>query len=349
MQHLRVMSPAPRDVWHEVHAADSKALVTQRPDWLDCLCEIGGYEDASRFYETRDGRRFILPLVRRLHLPQQLSVQASFPSGWGFGGLIASHPLGPEDVALVLNDLAGLPGLRTSVRPNPLEGTVWALGGIPRAVVIQRRAHVLDLGGGFGYVWSRRFEGSARTGFRKAERRGVRAECDSTGRLVSTYYELYERSLERWAEKQHEPLWLARWRGHRRDPLRKFEALARALGEAMRVWVAWVDGQPAAAIVVLMGRNAHDTRGVMDFELAAPSRANDLIQTLAIQSACNEGCRHYHMGESGSSTRIGHYKYQFGAEAYPYPEYRLEPVSVTKVDTRLRAFAKSAIGFRELE
>ena len=57
MQHLRVMSPAPRDVWHEVHAADSKALVTQRPDWLDCLCEIGGYEDASRFYETRDGRR----------------------------------------------------------------------------------------------------------------------------------------------------------------------------------------------------------------------------------------------------------------------------------------------------
>src|SRR6185312_10384554 len=119
---------------------------------------------------------------------------------------------------------------------------------------------------------------------RKAERAGLTVECDTSGSLVPAVYELFEQSLERWGRQQHEPLALARWRGRRRDPVRKFDLMASMLGEACQIWVARLGGRPAAAIVVLLlrGKNAHYTRGMMDKDLAGPTRANYLLHKLAI-------------------------------------------------------------------
>jgi lipid II:glycine glycyltransferase (peptidoglycan interpeptide bridge formation enzyme) len=176
---------------------------------------------------------------------------------------------------------------------------------------------------------------------------GVTAECDATGRLMPVLYELFERSLERWARQQREPLALARWRGHRRDPLRKFEAIARSVGGACRVWVARIEGTPVAAILVLLGTNAHYTRGVMDQELAGPTRANYLLHRLAIEDACSAGCAHYHMGETGSSESLAQFKTRFGAHAHPYAEYHIERVPFTAADRLVRETVKRAIGFRD--
>ena len=66
--------------------------------------------------------------------------------------------------------------------------------------------------------------------------------------LIPVLHALFERSLDRWAQQQHEPRALARWRGLHRDSIRKFELMARNLGDACRIWVAWRGGQPAAAI-----------------------------------------------------------------------------------------------------
>jgi hypothetical protein len=342
-----VTSPAPREVWQEVLKADAQALVFQAPAWLDCICALGGYEDASRLYETPGGRRLVLPMVRRKGLPKALTTQASLPLGWGIGGLVASGPLDAADVAAIFADLAGRAVLRTSLRPNPLDAQVWAAARPPGVIAVPRLAHILDLDGGFERVWTKRFASETRTAVRKAERSGLVVECDTSGKLVPVFYDLFRLSIDRWARQQHEPRPLARWRGRRRDPLCKFQLVAQALGAACRLWVAWRDGRPAAAILVLQGANASYTRGVMDKEVAGPSQANVLLHRLAIEEACRAGCRYYHMGESGPSASLAQFKSRFGATAYGYNEYRLERLPLTSVDAHLRGLVKRFIGFKD--
>lgn len=343
-----VVCPAPRETWHAVVEADPDGLVTQTPAWLDSITAAASYRDASRLYDFGAGRQVVVPLVERVGFPVGLAVRESYPGSWGIGGAVAPGGVRADELAAVIADLARRPGLRTHLRPNPLHAPLWAAATSESAAsVIPRRAHVLELSGGFGHVWDKRFSGSARTGVRRAERSGLTVEQDTTGRLMPVFYGLFEVSLERWARRQHEPRLLARWRGHRRDSRDKLLTIARTLGNACRVWVAWHDGHPAAAIIVLQGHNAHYTRGVMDETIAAPTHANDLLNRRAIEEACEAGCRYYHMGETGTSTSLARYKSKFGAEAYDYAEYAFERLPVTSLDRNLRRLVKGVVGFKE--
>ncbi|MGH9188122.1 MAG: hypothetical protein ACRD0U_20310, partial [Acidimicrobiales bacterium] len=246
-----VRAPAPRDVWWQLLRADPHALPSQSPDWIDCLCEVGGYEDASRLYTSADGHQVVLPLVRRSYTPVGPSVLESMPAGWGFGGLVAPGGVTPAAVATVFDDLLKQPALRVHIRPNPLHAAAWQTAACPgrrRAVTtVPCCAHVLDLAGGFEHIWRHRFRSTVRNQVRRAERMGVVVETDSSGRLVPVFHALLVQSFDRWARLQHEPPWLGRYRGHRRDPLGKFQVMAARLGEALRVSVAWHDGRPVAA------------------------------------------------------------------------------------------------------
>jgi hypothetical protein len=285
-------------------------------------------------------------MVRKRLLPG-VAREASFPPAWGMGGLVARGGVRPEDLAAVFADLTARRVAQISLRPNPLTGPLWEAARPAQIAAVPRLAHVLELDGGFDHLWSKCFTGSARTAVRKAERAQLTVECDTSGRLLPVFYELYERSLGRWAAQQHEPQALARWRGHRRDPLRKLQAMASALGEACRVWVAWHDGRPAAGILVVQGPSANYTRGAMDKELAGPTRANYLLHRLAIEDACAAGCRVYHMGETGGSRSLAQFKTRFGARPQPYAEYHIEPVPIRALDGALRKLAKRAIGFKD--
>jgi Acetyltransferase (GNAT) domain len=342
---MRVSSPAPREVWNELCEADGDVLVSQTPEWTDIVCALAGASDASRLYDFGDGSRLVLPLVRSARRPRSLATRASLPGAWGFGGLIGGPPR-VEQVRAVLADLQAHASLRISVRPNPLAGPVWKAAAPPRMTRIARRAHVVDLRDGFEPVW-RHFSKNARNSVRKAERLGVDVELDTAGRHASIFHSLYERSVERWARRQHEPLALARWRARRREPLEKFTELPRQLGDAGKLWVAWVDGRPAAAIFVLQAANAHYTRGAMDAELAGRSRANYLLHSIAIEDACRAGCNWYHLGESGFSPGLSQFKEALGGRAVEYAEYVPERFPVTRLDAGARALAKRAIGFRD--
>jgi Acetyltransferase (GNAT) domain len=343
---VRVTTPAPRHAWERVLAADPNALISHTPGWIDLICSDGGYEDASRLYELPGGRQLVLPMVRRWKMLGPLAPEASLPLSWDAGGIVAPGGITGQDLATVFADLARRAVVRTAVRPSPLDAREWAAAR-PPGLVVPRLAHVLDLEGGFGKVWARRFAGTARTAVRKAERSGLTVERDTSGRLVPVLYDLFERSLDRWARQQHEPRVLARWRGHSRDPREKFALIARTLGEACRIWVAWHEGRPAAAILVMQGANANYTRGMMDKELAGPTRANYLLHRMAIEEACEAGCRYYNMGESGCSRSLAQFKTRFGAAARPYAEYHLERLPVTAIDRYARSAVKRLIGFRD--
>jgi hypothetical protein len=342
-----VTTPAPRASWREVLACDPNARVSQTCEWLDCICAFGRHEDASRLYELPSGRRLVLPMVRRRDLPGRLASEASFPAGWEPCGIIAPGPLEVDDVAVVFQDLASRANVRTSLRPGPLQAAAWAAARAPGTAVVPRLAHALELDGGFAWVWAKRFTGTARRAVRKAERSELTIERDTSGRLVPIVQQLFEMSLDRWARQQHEPRPLARWRGLRRDPARKLELISRMLGDACRIWMAWCDARPAAAIVVLQGRNASYARGMMDKELAGPTRANYLLHTLAIEEACDAGCRYYDMGETGGSPSLARFKTQFGARPLHHAEYHVERVPITALDRRARSVVKRIVGFRE--
>ena len=342
---VTVRTPVPRATWGELFHADEGALAEHGPRWIDAICATGRWQDASRLYELGDGRRFVLPLVRRTGAAGAGGWYASPPAAWGMGGLV-----GPDQdacaVHAVVRDLQRLRAVRISIRPNPLTAPMWAAVQGPGITAIPRFGHVLDLSGGMEGVESRRNK-STRRGIRRATKEGVTVELDHTGALLPVHYQLYLTAVERWSERQREPLALATWRAKRRDPLSKLQAMAKHLGGDFCHFVAYHEGRPVASSIMLIGPAAHDTRAAMDRDLAGPVRANDLLQARSIEHAVERGCTQYHLGESGANEQLAAFKERFGAVGHHYAEYRIERLPVTRVDSAARGTVKRLIGFKD--
>lgn len=344
----RVTCPAPRAAWKQLMAQDPEAIPYQSPEWNDAICAEGRFTDISRYYEFDDGCRLLVPLVTVTEVGPVHLTAASYPVGCGMGGAICCDGAAAGHLRAILRDLLSLGFFSIRIRPNPRRGKQWSEAACGLGLVTkQRRAHVIDLKEGFDHVYNELFASSTRTGVRKAERNGVVVKSSSKGDLIPVLYALLERSVERWAVQQNEPLWLARLRFKRRDPIKKLYQIQEALGEACNVWVASVDGEPVAASLVLTGKNVNDSRGAIDRAALGSSRANDLLQKLTIEDACRSGCRFYHLGESGNSAPLSHFKERFGAIHYDYSEILLERFPVSQIEDTLKAGVKRMIGFKD--
>ena len=345
---LEVITPVPRDAWAEVLRAAPHAGVMQTPDWLDCICDAGPWSDASRLYRFDDGRRAVLPFARRRLRPVLLAREASWPFDWGAGGPVADGPVGVDHTRLVFADLLANPALQRTLRPHALADPAWqaAPAGFARE---EHATQILDLHGGFDTVWQTQFRSSVRRAVRKAEVSGLRVEVDRGGRLVDVFNGLYLSSVDRWAAAQHEPRAVGRWRASRANPPHKFHTVAQRLGERCAVWVAWHGDRPVASLIVLrQGSHAKYWRGAMDRELAAPTRANDLLHRLVIEDACLSGCVTYDMGDSRPGSGLARFKAGFGAQTYVSHSLRSERLPLSRIDKTLRHAAKRALGFQDL-
>lgn len=343
---LTAVGPAAREAWRDALVADTGALVSQTPEWIDCICASGRYDDVTRAYLTSDGHQLVLPLVRR-RLPGAIA-EGSMPFGWGTGGLICSRgAVTSDDVAAVVADVMRRPTILIGVRPSPVAAEAWDAAVPPRVARTRHMSQSVELTDGFEAVWKRTAP-TVRSHYRKAERRGVTAERDDTGRLMPVFDRLYRTSVARWARQQHEPLWLARWRACRRDPKEKFQTVAERLGGACRVWVAWRHGEPIAATVILTHRQ-HATmwRSAMDKDAARGTGAIELLHLRALAEACEAGQRFYHMGESAPGSSLARNKRGFGAVDVHHSGYRFERLPVTATDRFLRHEVKRLIRFRD--
>jgi hypothetical protein len=342
-----VVSPAPRDLWRSAVSADPSALRSHTPEWTDIISAVDGWTDASRLYLWPSGRHLVLPMVARRVCGVAL-VDESLPLGWGYGGLVGGD-VTPDEAATVFADLAGSYPLRRYICPNSLQGGAWneAIGEEARRVtILPRRAHSIDLGGGVGAVW-KRFSENARRCVRKAEKQGLEVECDTTGKLLDVFHELWLLSTERWARRLRHPLWIVRSHGRRQNPETRWKQIAERAAGAAAIWVARHRGQPVAGIVVLRGPNDHYMRGAMDKDLAGPTRANFLLHWLAIQDACQRGVLWYQMGQTGTGGgELSRFKENFGARIYEFPEVRLERFPATRIAQAVRSVAKRLIGSR---
>ncbi len=337
---VHVVSPAPRDVWRELLAADPTALPTQTPQWTDWLCRTRGYSDASRLYRFPTGRQLLLPLVGStvagVHLTEE-----SMPYGFGYGGLLAAGgPPREREVRAVLADLAQRRRVRTSLVPDPLTSPTWESAAPAGAVRVPFLSHVLDLDGGFGHVWSTRYSKETRKNVRRATRQGLDVRRGRGSDIVDAFHLLNQRSVDRWAQNRGQPLWLARAVERRRDRVGQLASAVRSLGDVCEGWVALSGGEPVAVHVFLQhGERTYSWLSAMDHDLARRTRAGTLLLSLAIEEACAAGARRIHLGESDPGSGVSTFKERFGGVPVPWSALSLERLPVTTTGRRLRMVA----------
>ena len=348
---LRVIAvgDAAHPAWAQIAAGHPDVAVCHLPEWMDCVCEAGPFTDATRLYETPDGRRLVLPLARRRHLPGPLSLYDSWPPYWegarDSGGLIGERGIvTPDDVRGVIEDLTRLPALRTRVFPSTADAPVWEAAAPPDVPRTAMQAYVVDLSGGFETVWSQRFSKKARYKSRKAERDGIEVEKDTTGRLLPVFGELYDRSVQAWSQDYFLPAPIARRVIDRRHPHHKLQVVARRLGSRCQIWIARRDGEPVSGIVVFShGAAATYWKGATDKALVGASGATDLLHRRAIEDACEAGRIRYDLGVSGLAS-LTSFKRSIGATREDYLSYRFERMPLTEVQESLRIGLKRAGG-----
>ncbi len=342
-----VVTPAPGADWRQVWRRDPNAMITQSPEWLACVCQVGPYADASRLYVFSDGRRVVLPLARARRLPARLAPADSWPFDWGVGGALADGPVDERHTIAVYADLARRRPASLTIRTGPLAPLPWRAAP-PAFGRTEHTTYLVDLTGGFDTVWRQRFHGRARTAVRKAEAAGLDIDVDHTGRLVPEFDRLYRLSVDRWAAAQHEPVELARWHAARANPAGKFHTVAERLGDRCAVWVARYRGRTAAAIIVLShGAHAHYWHSAMDPDLDGPTCANALLQHLAIEAACMAGATTYHMGEGRPGSDLAAFKAGFGAEPHTAVTYRIERLLLSRLHSCLRRSTRRCLRLRD--
>ena len=329
--HPKVTSPVPRDVWESVYRSDENAVVSQSPAWRDALFASGRYQDVSLLYEFSSGRQVVMPMAHRRQQPRWASAVASWPQVWGIGGPITSGgQVSPAEAAVILGDMArrGTVGATIILRHDA--DKAW-LSEAREFNVEERGCYVLDLAGGFGEVWQHKFRSNTRRAVRKAERSGLDIEVDRSGRLLDVVYNLYEKSLMRWAAAQHEPLWFTRLRMNRScyTTPGHLALVARHFGADCATWVAWYKGEPAAANIILRsGSYVKAWRGAMDKEIAAPVCATEFLDRLAVEEACEEGYRFYDLGGAEPGSSLARFKENLGATLLFTHELRAERLPV---------------------
>jgi lipid II:glycine glycyltransferase (peptidoglycan interpeptide bridge formation enzyme) len=124
--------------------------------------------------------------------------------------------------------------------------------------------------------------------------------------------------------------------------------VARRFGAGCAVWIARLEGEPVAAIIILhFGAYAKYWRGAMNKELAAPVRANDLLQRLAIEDACSSGYRYYDMGGSRAGSPLATFKERFGGEAQVAHDLRMERIPLEAGAALSRRLIKRLMRFQD--
>jgi hypothetical protein len=324
---VSVRSPIPREEWNSVLEGSPEATVFHTPEWIDACCEATGLENVSRLYETADGARIVFPMVQRRAPRPMLRTIRSLPDGWGFGGAVGSRCVLQEDVAMMLDDLGGS-SARLIVKPGPLTGAAWLAA--PARQRIPHVIHIVDLREGYGALWSNAFSSGTRNKIRKAEKKGVEVQWGSGSELMQAHWDIYLRWTIRRAKERGIPVSLGLALAKHRESLRRFEIVARHLGDRCQVWVASIDGQPAASTIVLSsGAYAHYWRSTSDHPLAGPRYPNYLLLARLLEHVAERGFERFEMGESGGVRSLARFKEQFGAKPFPYEEVRFEPRIVT--------------------
>ena len=338
-RHVLVTHPAPVAAWEEVLRADPTAMPFHTHRWLQSIEAATNWRDATRLYELPDGRRLILLMVRRGGVRGMPVIQASWPAGWGSGGILAPGGVRPYEVAAVVSDLAGH-AVSTRVRPAFGQTAAWANAGIRVGSVcstIHREVHLARLTGTYDDYLSTRLSKSMRSHLRRAARNqqaaGLTVESGNSPELARDFYAVYTTWLRRRATRRRIPAALALWRGRNAEPWERFLAVAENAGDDCRFSVASIAGRPVGGNVMLArGQIAVGWRAYSDHDVPGRLLISESLDMMDLEHAYERGCRYMELGESGGRQALANIKVRIGGFPHPFDEYRFERRSLTRLE-----------------
>ena len=237
-----VATPALRGAWETTLLEDPDALPTQQPAWVDAVCASGRWRDASRLYRTADGRRLVLPMVRRvLRRPGRGRGVDADALGLRRDRRRRRRHRGRRHARARRS--RGAPDRPPEHPPQPAPRSPLHRARParehrdrpPRPCPGPRRRR------------RRRVEGIRRQPAPRGEEGGAvgrrgRVRHDRTAAPRVLRAATPARSCAG-PQQQHEPAWLARTRTRFRDSLAKWQTIARHLDGGCRQWVARHDGR----------------------------------------------------------------------------------------------------------
>ena len=211
-----------------------------------------------------------------------------------------------------------LSALISGLRADSLELSSGALDDPPTALAAGRwtvrrcTTHVLDLRGGWGEVWERRFSKKARNQCRMAWKKGVSVRTAQGMADFEGYYETYCDSTRRWGYT-HPPY-----------PMALFQALAGIVDSGVELKLGQVDGRTVAGIVLMHGRRSTLYWSGAMLKEAAMHSVNNALLEVAVREACERGEAIFDFGASGELDSVREFKEGFGAVATGYECLGLE-------------------------
>lgn len=345
---VRVTTPVPAEVWQSVASADPSTMPFQTPIWRDCVCAGSQWRDASRLYELPDGRQLVLMAARR-SIPGLPAVEASWPHGWGTGGVLAPGGVRPDEVDLVCADIAAHRVLSATVRPAFGAAPAWSQARHGTSA-IAREVHVAYLEKPFENYWADSVPAKVRSNIRRAQRHlehaGIVITAGNTPELVRAFYDTYLEWAGWRARQRKVPLALARWQAQRAEPFAKFATVAEKLGGGCHVQVAWQDNRAVGAAMSLRtGRSAVGWRLYADRSLPARYRLTEVLIAESLRHACEAGCQYLEMGESGGKENLASIKSRYGGKAFPLAEYYYERIPLSPARAAFQSARKRAEEF----
>ena len=267
-----------------------------------------GYTFEPRLGEFEDGTIVLWPLVRlhgRLGFLRRFEAMPLSLNGFPIaarGELTSRH----------------LSALISALRADSLELNSGALDNAPTDFptgsweVRKAATHVLDLRGGWGAVWEKRFSNKVRNQCRMAWKKGVTVRVAGGAADFQSYYQIYCDSTRRWGYT-HPPYSIA-----------LFQALAEISGPGVELKLGLVDGRPIAGIILMHGRRSTLYWSGAMLKEAANYSVNNALLEVAVREACERGAVIFDFGASGELDSVREFKERFGAVATEYETLSLK-------------------------
>ena len=272
-------------------------------------------------------------MAARRSIPGLPSIEASWPHGWGTGGVLA-----PGRCARRRWTWYGLTSLGpvSSARPcAPVFGatSAWSQArcGTP---AIPRKVHVAQLEKPFEDYWVHSVPAKVRSNIRRAQRHlehaGITITAGNTPELVRNFYDTYMKWIDWRARQRKIPLALARRQGRGRSRSRSSRpwltssaatATFRSRGRMPGRWARRFPCTPSAARLA----GGCTPTGA----LPARYRLTEILIAQSLRHACEAGCQYLEMGESGNKESLASIKSRFGGQAFPLAEHYYERIPLS--------------------
>lgn len=266
--------------WQQLLEVHESATVFHSPDWLRALQCTYGYEPVVLTTcppDTNLTNGLLLCSVRNLFGGRRL---VSLP--------FSDHcePLAGDDsemwalLAAAASYCSDLGRIHLEIRPLHVLPPSQ-LGFQPTAAYY---IHQLELSESADNVFARFSKGSVQRKITKAEHEDLTCEEGNSQKLIEAFYGL---------------LLLTR-RRHRipPQPIEWFQSLARLLGDAFKVRVAFKSGRPVASIITLQSTQSMVYKYGCSDEAYWNLGGLQLLLWKAIQQAVSHGCKHFDFGRS---------------------------------------------------